>query len=269
MGLGRRVAGHPVHLRRRERGPIERRALLETLRFHTERDPHPSLANPLAFADLLIAAVNAGADTLTVTAHGRATGDGPVQLETTGTAPGGAATLTDYWLIVVDANTVQLAATFLNAMDLVPLDLTSAGTGSHSLVSTDDTRAQGAEAIARTCGTRTATVRVMVFGGTATGDTKPRAYLDRMRAAAALPGLRAAMVAQGVAIASCGGISDVSASIASRTASLASPRLLPSATLAVIWATMLTMWGASKLGYSSGKKAPSTPRAQLASAKAE
>ena len=171
-------------------------------------------ANPLAFADLLIAAVNAGANTLTVTAHGRATGDGPVQLETTGTAPGGAATLTDYWLIVVDANTVQLAATFLNAMDLVPLDLTSAGTGSHSLVSTDDTRAQGAEAIARTCGTRTATVRVMVFGGTATGDTKPRAYLDRMRAAAALPGLRAAMVAQGVAIASCGGVTDVSASIA-------------------------------------------------------
>ena len=84
---------------------------------------------PLTFADLAVAAVNAGADTLTITAHGRATGDGPVRLETTGVAPGGLAVATDYWLIVVDANTVQLAATFLDAIDLVEVAIADAGSG--------------------------------------------------------------------------------------------------------------------------------------------
>ena len=59
----------------------------------------------------------------------RATGDGPVRLETTGVAPGGLAVATDYWLIVVDANTVQLAATFLDAIDLVEVAIADAGSG--------------------------------------------------------------------------------------------------------------------------------------------
>lgn len=171
-------------------------------------------SNPLAFADLAVTAVDAGANTLTATAHGRATGDGPVQLETTGAAPGGLAVLTDYWLIRVDANTVQLAATFLNAMDGVAVDLTSAGTGAHTLVSTAGTLAAGAELLATTTGTRTVTVRVTAYGGTATGDTKPRAYLDRVRAAAALEGVQSTIGAEGAAIGSCGAIQDVSARIA-------------------------------------------------------
>ena len=171
-------------------------------------------ANPLTFADLTVAAVSAAADTLTVTAHGRATGDGPVQLEATGTAPGGLAALTDYWLIRVDANTVQLAATFVGAMDGVAIGIADAGTGTHALVSTADTLTAGAELLATTTGTRTITVRLTAFGGAATGATKPRAYLDRVRAAAALEGVRAAVEAEDAAIAGCGAIQDVSARIA-------------------------------------------------------
>ena len=35
-------------------------------------------------------------------------GDGPVQLGSTGTLPGGISPLTDYWVILVDASTIRL-----------------------------------------------------------------------------------------------------------------------------------------------------------------
>ena len=57
--------------------------------------PQSSSAGDLAVR-LAVAAVDAGADTLTATAHGRATGDGPVRIETTGVAPGGLAVATQH-----------------------------------------------------------------------------------------------------------------------------------------------------------------------------
>lgn len=170
--------------------------------------------NPLTFADLAIAAVDARADTLAITGHGRATGDGPVELATDGTAPGGLAVATPAWLIRVDDDTVKLAATFLDAMDGVAIDITDAGTGAHRLIARADTVRAGAEILATTHGTRTVTVRLTAFGGGATGDGKPRATLDRVRAAAALEGVNEAIRAEGCAIASCGAIQDVSAAIA-------------------------------------------------------
>ena len=173
-------------------------------------------AYPLTFADLAIAAVNAGADTLTVTAHGRTTGDGPVQIETTGTAPGGATIATDWWLIAVDANTLRLAATFVDAIDEIPVDITDAGTGSHAIVSTDDTRRAHAEIIATTRGTRTATISIQAYAGEPTDSTGTTAmgYLDRIRAAAALDGVREAMRTDGVAIAVIGPSRDISVALA-------------------------------------------------------
>lgn len=169
---------------------------------------------PLTFADLVVSVVNAAADTLTVVGHGRATGDGPVDLVTTGTLPGGLTEAVPRWLIRVDNDTVRLAASFEDAIDGIAVDVTSSGTGTLSIVDRADTVRAGAEIVSTTRGTRAVTIRLTAFGGGATGATKPRAVLDRIRAAAALEGVQEAARAEGCAIASCGPSTDVSAAIA-------------------------------------------------------
>lgn len=167
--------------------------------------------NPLVIPDDAIESVDATANTLTLTAHGLQTGDGPVRLTTTGTLPGGLATATDYWAIRSSADAIQLAATFLGAIETpTPIDITDAGTGTHTLVDTADTLRVGEELIATTRGTRMLTLAISCFGGDATGDNSSEAYLDRARAAAALPGLRATMRAAGAVVASIGQTRDVS-----------------------------------------------------------
>lgn len=157
---------------------------------------------PLDFADLAIASVSAAANTLTVTAHGLQTGDGPVQLETTGTLPGGLAGDTDYWAIRVDASTLKLAATFLGAVDVpAPLDLSDVGAGTHSIVATDDTRRAGAEITRTVGGTRTATVSIQCFGGASVDANGAAACLKRTIAALQLPTVRAALRAANVGVA--------------------------------------------------------------------
>jgi hypothetical protein len=68
------------------------------------------------------------------------TGDGPVRLTTSGALPGGLSLLTDYWVIVVDANTIQLAETFDRAMNSLPITLSSDGTGTHTISKTSTTK---------------------------------------------------------------------------------------------------------------------------------
>ncbi len=70
--------------------------------------------------------VNTVADTITITANGYATGL-TVRLTTTGTLPGGLALATNYFVIVVDANTFQLASSLANAVAGTAIDLTSQG----------------------------------------------------------------------------------------------------------------------------------------------
>lgn len=86
--------------------------------------------------------VTSGADTLTVTGHALKTGDGPVRFTTSGTLPGGLALATDYWVGVVDANTIKLFATRAALLSggtvalATAVDITSAGTGTHTLAGT-------------------------------------------------------------------------------------------------------------------------------------
>ncbi|HEX4455703.1 MAG TPA: hypothetical protein VH143_32805 [Kofleriaceae bacterium] len=81
-------------------------------------------------AVLSVSAVSFSAGTLTSTAHGQVTGNGPVRLlaGSGGAIPTGLAGLTDYWLIVVDANTVKLASSSANAMSNTPVSFSSNGT---------------------------------------------------------------------------------------------------------------------------------------------
>jgi hypothetical protein len=83
--------------------------------------------------------VSTGSDTITEATHGLNTGDGPVQFSSTDTLPGGlfsgAGSL--YWVIRVDANTLKVASTQLNAYLGTAIDLTSVGVGTHTLTTYD------------------------------------------------------------------------------------------------------------------------------------
>lgn len=187
------------------------------------QDWSQSLANPLTVADDVVESVDATANTLTLTAHGLLTGDGPLRWTTTGALPAGLAVATDYWAIKVSANAIKVADSFGRAIAAspTPVDLTDAGTGTHTLVDTSDTVRAGAEILSTARGTREAVVSIQAFGGTATEAGAPRALLERVVAFATLPSRRAALAAAGVGIGSLGTVQSVDGVVG---ASLFEPR---------------------------------------------
>lgn len=99
-----------------------------------------AIEKPVVIVDDGVDGVTHAADTLTITGHALKTGDGPIRFTTDGTLPGGIDATTDYYIGVVDANTVKLFASriLLLAGRTVALatcvDITSAGSGTHTLV---------------------------------------------------------------------------------------------------------------------------------------
>jgi hypothetical protein len=98
----------------------------------------------------------------TAVAHGMLTGDGPVRLTTTGTAPTPFVTATDYWIIKLDADHFRLANTFVHAMAATPLALTGAGTGTIQVVGNSTLRA-GIEIKRTAKGIRECTLEMQCF----------------------------------------------------------------------------------------------------------
>lgn len=89
------------------------------------------VATPAAktFVDANVSVAN---DTITITAHGYATGL-KAAATTSGTLPGGLSA-TNYWVIKVDADTIKLATSAANALLGTAVDITSAaGGGTHTL----------------------------------------------------------------------------------------------------------------------------------------
>lgn len=82
----------------------------------------------------------AATDICTAVAHGLQTGDGPIRLTTTGTLPAGLALATDYYVIKIDADTFKLATSLANAYAGTAVDITDAGTGTHTLSDTASTQ---------------------------------------------------------------------------------------------------------------------------------
>jgi hypothetical protein len=74
---------------------------------------------------------DASTDTLTATAHGWSTGD-LVRLSTDGALPAGLSTSTDYFAIRTGANTLRLATSRSNAYAGTVVDVTDAGSGTHT-----------------------------------------------------------------------------------------------------------------------------------------
>lgn len=74
-------------------------------------------------------------NTLTSTAHGMVTGDGPYYVSNSGGGlPAGLTTNTAYWIINIAANTFQFASTKANALALTPVTLTTDGTGTQTIL---------------------------------------------------------------------------------------------------------------------------------------
>lgn len=151
-------------------------------------------SNPLSFDPLVATAVSAGGDTITLPAHGRTTGDGPVRAVTDGVFPGGLDSGIDYWLIVVDPNTVKLATSFARAGGTggsgglaTPVDLTSAGSGTLSVVSTADTVSAGAENLAIARSLQRWTLEIRCHSADGVGVDQAVAILNRLRARSVLP----------------------------------------------------------------------------------
>lgn len=87
--------------------------------------------------------VDITADTLTLAAHGYTTGlKGQIAIDS-GSLPTGLSGSTDYFVIVVDANTVQLAASLADALAGTAIDLEDQGTADKTLTFTPTSLAGG------------------------------------------------------------------------------------------------------------------------------
>lgn len=82
-----------------------------------------------------IFSADASTDTLTITAHGYLTGDGPAVALSEGTLPGGLAAVTSYYVIRIDADHLKLATSAANALAGTAINITDAGSGVHRLLS--------------------------------------------------------------------------------------------------------------------------------------
>lgn len=88
-----------------------------------------------SYAAKNIGSINTTSNVITITAHGFKTGV-KVQATTTTTLPGGISALTDYYVINLTNNTIALAETLAKALAGTKLDITSSGTGTHTLTPT-------------------------------------------------------------------------------------------------------------------------------------
>jgi hypothetical protein len=95
---------------------------------------------PAAFAAIsATTAVDPSTDAITIPAHGMAAGlVVRVAADGGGTLPTGLAAATDYFVIVVDATTIKLAASYANAVATVPVpvNITADGSGAFTLTPT-------------------------------------------------------------------------------------------------------------------------------------
>lgn len=88
----------------------------------------------VAFADFTYTVPAFADGKLHAVAHGRQTGDGPIQLTNTGGAvPGGTTVLTNYWLIRVGPDDLQLADSLAHALAGTFVALSNAGTGTQTI----------------------------------------------------------------------------------------------------------------------------------------
>ena len=92
--------------------------------------------------------VNTATEEITITGHGFNRSGVPVRFSTTGTLPSPLAVDTDFFVIFVDANTIKVASTRANAIAGTAIDLTTQGTGTHTITQRLDPDASSRDAMA-------------------------------------------------------------------------------------------------------------------------
>lgn len=184
--------------------------------------------NPLVFSPLVVTAINASANTFTVANHGLATGDGPIPASTTGVLPLNLPATV--WAVVVDANTLKLASTFLNAMNGQPdtptpitIDIGNAGSGVLTLSSNGSTVRAGAELMAIVRGTLRVTLELHCHSSDAVGMLMATSLLQNIRTRRKLPTMSDILLAANISVLD---IDRVRALIGIKDASLFEPRAL-------------------------------------------
>lgn len=178
--------------------------------------------NYLTFDDITVTSVDAGANTLTSVGHELVTGDGPVRL-VGADLPLNLLAATDYWVIVIDDDTIQLAAKFIDAMALVPvpIDLGDVGSGSIVLVDTTTTFRAGQEISYLARSTVRASLSLECFTYDGVGANMATSILNRIRARSALPSQRAILEAANIGLS---GFDRIFALMGTRDAFLFEPR---------------------------------------------
>jgi hypothetical protein len=136
-----------------------------------------------------------------------------VRVATTGARPGGLLANTDYWVIVLSSSTFRLAASFADAMAAspVPITITTAGTGTHTLVATADTVRAGEELLEVVSQPVEQTLSIQCYGGPPTGDRSPMNVLRTVIARARLNAQMVAFEAAGIGVEALGRINNVGA----------------------------------------------------------
>jgi microcystin-dependent protein len=94
---------------------------------------------------ILPAAVNITTEEITVTGHQYRRTGFRVRVSSTGTIIGGLAINTNYYVIIVNSDTIKLATTRANALAGTAINLTSQGTGTHTI-----SQAEGGDFSSRT-----------------------------------------------------------------------------------------------------------------------
>lgn len=158
--------------------------------------------NPLVIDPLTVTASGAS-DTFTATGHGLGTGDGPFNLVGSD-LPLNTAEDTNYWVVVVDANTFKLATSLANAINVVPVivDLGDDGSGAMTLESTDDTLTFGEEIVFKQRSLIKGILTVECYAATGTGNDMAQSILWRIHAKRLLPSIMDILGSKNIAITS-------------------------------------------------------------------
>lgn len=143
--------------------------------------------NPLSFT-LNVSSVDFGANTLTSVAHGRATGDGPARISSTGTLPAPLQPNTDYWIVAPNGNTLQLSDSYLHTgggqgagNPITVIDLLDAGSGTITLNSTSSSLIAGKELVETSSGYKRVTLELHAHSADGVGLLSAVALLERVK----------------------------------------------------------------------------------------
>lgn len=151
--------------------------------------------NPLVFEN--ISATGVDADTFLIETHPLVNADGPIELDTSGVLPAPLLVGTPYWIITT-VDGVKLAATRTDARHGNAITLLDEGTGTHSILCTEDTRRAGEEIRLVKQGQRLCTMQLQCFAVAPTGAGSARAILKRVVDRSELPGSVAILDAAGI-----------------------------------------------------------------------